>query len=70
MQLAEWTTIEAELDHVRLQTKYHAAANPTDGAELIWKMLQILEKGNEESWVHTIIDVRNICLVHHILYIR
>ena len=34
---------------------YPGAGSGTDGSELIWKMLQILEKGNERDWVVTII---------------
>ena len=40
-----------------LQARYRTGPFPADGAELIWKMAQILEKGGETEWVKTIVTV-------------
>lgn len=42
---------------VYMQSRWTTGSNPTDGAELIWKMAQILEKGKEVDWVQTIVKV-------------
>ncbi len=42
---------------VHMQSRWSTGSNPTDGAELIWKMAQILEKGKEVDWVQTIVKV-------------
>ena len=42
---------------MRLQARYRTGPFPADGAELIWKMAQILEKGGETEWVKTIVTV-------------
>ena len=44
---------------VHLQAKRRTGPSPADGAQLIWRMVQILEKGSETEWVKTIVTVRN-----------
>ncbi len=48
---------------VHLQARYRGRPFPADGAELIWKMAQILEKGGETEWVKTIVTVCNLSVI-------
>ena len=48
-----------ERPRVHLQAKRHTGPGPADGAELVWKMMQILETGAEVEWVKTIATVRS-----------
>ena len=44
---------------VRVQAKKNVGHSHTHGADLVWMMLQILEKGEEKDWVLTIVKVRS-----------
>ncbi|CAL5229887.1 g13301 [Coccomyxa viridis] len=46
---------ELENDFAKAMARYRTGPFPADGAELIWKMAQILEKGGETEWVKTIV---------------
>ena len=43
---------------------YPGTGSCADGSDLIWKMLQILEKGNERDWVVTIVKVCSSLPMH------
>ena len=50
---------------VRSQARFYPGAGScADGSDLIWKMLQILEKGDERDWVVTIVKVCSSLHMH------